>query len=155
LAVLLIFSFIFRVVGVDGESMCDTLGHNDRLILISEFYQAQRGDIVVIRRSGEEPYIKRVIAVAGDTVDIDDATGRVFLNGAALDEPYVRGDWTPSMGFVGPYTIGDGEFFAMGDNRTFSKDSRQLGVFLTEDIIGEAVMRIFPLDSIGLIRNEE
>lgn len=148
-AVIVIFAVLFRVVTVSGESMLNTLRHNDRLILVTEFYKLERGDIVVICREGEEPLIKRVIALAGDTVDIDDESGSVLLNGMPLSEEYVRGGVTPSLGFEGPYTVKDGEVFAMGDNRQWSKDSRYLGAFSVDDVVGEAVFRVFPLAFAG------
>ncbi len=150
-AVVVVFTVFFRVVGVSGDSMCNTLMNNDRLILITQFYSLDRGDIVVLYREGEEPYIKRVIALEGDTIDIDDESGRVLLNGEALDEPYVRDGITPSMGFNGPYTVKKGEIFAMGDNRVWSLDSRQLGVFNVDEVVGEAAFRLFPLETMGAI----
>lgn len=147
--VIVIFALLFRVVTVNGESMLNTLRHNDCLILVTEFYKLERGDVVVISRKGEEPLIKRVIALAGDTVDIDSENGAVLLNGIPLQEGYVRGGVTPPLGFEGPYTVGDGEIFAMGDNRQWSKDSRQLGAFSVDDVAGEAVFRVLPLAFAG------
>ena len=149
--VVIIFALFFRVVGVSGDSMDDTLQNGDRLILITQFDTIERGDIIVVTREGEEPYIKRVIAVAGDTIDIDDKSGRVLLNGEVLNEEYVLGGYTPSLGFDGPYTVRDGEVFAMGDNRLWSLDCRQLGAFRVEDIAGEATFRLFPFETIGKI----
>lgn len=149
--VVVVFALLFRVVGVSGDSMCNTLQSGDRLILVTQFYKVERGDIIVVTRAGEEPYIKRVIAVAGDTIDIDDVSGRVLLNGAAIEEEYVLGGMTTSHGFNGPYTVKDGEVFAMGDNRMLSLDCRQLGAFSTDEIAGEAVFRLFPFETIGKI----
>ncbi len=151
IAVAVVFTVCFRVVGVSGDSMCNTLMNGDRLILITQFYSLERGDIVVLYREGEEPYIKRVIALEGDTIDIDDESGRVLLNGEALDEPYIRDGITLSRGFDGPYTVKKGEIFAMGDNRLWSLDSRQLGVFTTDEVVGEAAFRLFPLETMGAI----
>ncbi len=151
IAVVVIFTLLFRVVGVSGDSMCNTLMDNDRLILITRFHKLERGDIVVLYREGEEPYIKRVIALEGDTIAIDDENGCVLLNGETMDEPYIRDGFTPSLGFDGPYTVKKGEVFAMGDNRLWSLDSRQLGVFNENEIVGEAVFRLFPLETMGAI----
>ncbi len=151
IAVVLVFAFVCRMVGVSGDSMLNTLQHNDRLLLITQFYTPQRGDVVVIARRGDDPLIKRVIATAGDTVDIDAVSGQVLLNGEKLNEPYVRGGFTPRFGFEGPYTVREGEVFAMGDNRGDSMDSRQLGAFSVDDLMGEAVFRLFPLSSMGEI----
>ena len=149
--VAVIFTLLFRVVGVSGDSMKNTLKDGDRLILITQLYKIERGDIIVVTRANEEPYIKRVIAVAGDTIDIDDESGRVLLNGKAIEEEYVLGGSTTSQGFDGPYTVKDGEVFAMGDNRTWSLDCRQLGPFFTHEIAGEAVFRLFPFETFGKI----
>ncbi len=151
IAVVVIFTLLFRVVGVSGDSMCNTLMNNDRLVLITQFYKLERGDIVVLYREGEEPYIKRVIALEGDIINIDNESGRVLLNGETLDEPYIRDGFTPSKGFDGPYTVKKGEIFAMGDNRLWSLDSRQLGVFNESEVVGEAVFRLFPLETMGAI----
>lgn len=150
-SVVIIFALFFRVVGVSGDSMDNTLQDGDRLILITQFYELERGDIIVATREGEEPYIKRVIALAGDTIDIDDESGRVLLNGEELNEEYVLGAYTSSFGFDGPYTVREGEVFAMGDNRQWSLDCRQLGAFSVDDIAGEAAFRLFPFDAFGLI----
>lgn len=152
IAVVVVFTFLFRVVGVSGDSMCNTLMDRDRLVLITQFYTVDRGDIVVLYREGEEPYIKRIIAVEGDTIEFDDESGRVLLNGEALEEDYVRDGVTPSRGFDGPYTVGKGEIFVMGDNRLESLDSRQLGVFTVDEIVGEAVFRLLPFESFGSIQ---
>ncbi len=151
LTVAVVFAFFFRVVGVSGFSMCNTLQHNDRLVLITQFYTLERGDIAVICREGEEPLIKRVIAVEGDTIAINDARGRVLLNGEELTEPYVLGGYTPSCGFDRSYTVKKGEFFAMGDNRSDSLDSRQMGAFSLDDVAGKVAFRLFPLSSMGKI----
>lgn len=151
LVAVVVFTFAFRVVGVSGDSMCNTLQDGDRLVLITQLYKLDRGDIVVVCREGEEPYIKRVIALAGDTIDIDDEKGCVLLNGVVLDEPYVLGGFTPAFNFDGPYTVKEGEIFAMGDNRLWSLDCRDLGPFSTDEVVGEAAFHLFPLRSIGVI----
>lgn len=150
-SVVIVFALLFRVVSVSGDSMDDTLHSGDRLILVTQLYTLERGDIIVVTRPGEEPYIKRVIALAGDTIDIDDESGRVLLNGEPLVENYVLDDYTPSLGFEGPYTVREGEVFAMGDNRRGSLDCRQLGAFSVDDIAGEAALRLFPFDGFGRI----
>ncbi len=143
LAVVVIFTFLFRVVRVDGDSMTNTLTDGDSMLLSSMFYQLDRGDVVVINRD-EEPLIKRVIAVAGDTIRIDDANGVVYLNGKPLSEPYIRDGMTPSLGFEGELTVPEDHFFAMGDNRCYSMDSRMLGAFSLDDVMGKVLYRIAP-----------
>ncbi len=154
--VALVFTFLFRVVGVDGRSMESTLLHNDRLILQTNFYTPARGDIVVINRTNGEPLIKRILALPGDSIDIDEA-GRVVLNGEILGEPYLdpamleEGSKTPRFDFEGPLSIPAGYAFVMGDHRTVSKDSRSLeiGLVRLQDIAGKAVFRIWPPTAIG------
>ena len=154
LVVACVFVFLFRIVGVSGQSMTNTLQNGDRLIMISRFYTIERGDIVVINRRSGEPLIKRVIAVAGDTIAFNDETGKITLNGVEQDEPYVRRSHTGSFGFETPYTVPEGYIFAMGDNRDESKDSRMLGPFAVRYIAGVAVFRLFPLSEFGRIGHE-
>ena len=150
-AVAVLFTFFFRVVSVSGDSMTNTLQHGDKLILTNYSYVPQRGDVVVVRRENEEPLIKRVIGLPGDTVEI--AEGRVILNGVPLKEPYVRGGQTPSMGMTGRLTVPEGYVFVMGDNRGGSLDSRQLGAFSLREIMGEAVCRLFPTPSFNVMES--
>ncbi|MBR7093075.1 MAG: signal peptidase I [Clostridia bacterium] len=142
--VAILFTFVFRTVSVDGGSMTPTLSNADRLILTHLFYTPRRGDIVVISRleTKEEPLIKRVIAVAGDTVQIT-ADGKVYLNGELLEEPYISVK-TPAFGATDPITIEEGYIFVMGDNRTVSKDSRLLGPIPVSKVMGKAVFRLWP-----------
>ena len=142
--VAVLLTFFFRTVSVDGGSMYPTLNDKDQLILSHLFYTPQRGDIVVISRleTKEEPLIKRVIAVAGDTIQIT-ADGCVILNGTQLDEPYISVR-TPSFGHTDPVTIEEGYIFVMGDNRTISHDSRIIGPIHISRVMGKAVLRLWP-----------
>lgn len=150
ICIALIFTLGFRIVGVDGTSMVSTLMHGDRLMMISRFYQLDRGDIVVVYRNGDEPLIKRVIGISGDTVDIHN--GKVYLNGAELDEPYALGETSP-RDMEGPVTVPEGKLFVLGDNRTVSLDSRSgsIGLVNVSDVIGEANFRLFPFSSAGAL----
>ena len=152
ICVVVVFTFFFRIVGVDGKSMMDTLMHKDRLILASAFYTPKHGDIVVINRYAEEPLIKRVIAMGGDELQIDPDTHIVLLNGEELDEPYVHYD-TVLEDFRGPITIPEGYVFVMGDNRWHSSDSRSsiIGLVDTRRILGHALMRLTPFDKMGAV----
>lgn len=156
LAVLVAFFIFFaRVVAVDGSSMLPTLTNGDRLIVRSIGYKPAAGDIVVIDSyiNYGKPLVKRVIAVGGDTVDIDQAAGAVLINGQPLDEPYLTGGTTVigDMGF--PLTVPQGSVFVMGDNRQHSTDSRfmSIGFIDVRDVLGEAVLRVFPFDKAGRI----
>ena len=144
------------IVVVSGSSMNNTLTDGDRLLVQSTFYTPQRGDVVVVDSyiNYGKPLVKRVIAKGGDTVDIDVEQGLVYVNGEALDEPYVP-EGTLSTGNVEfPLTVPEGTLFLMGDNRQHSTDSRSSDVgFIDErDILGKVVLRIYPFNKIGLIQ---
>lgn len=147
----LLFTFCFRIVGVDGESMVPSLQNGDRLVLVSAGHTYATGDVVVVDRYTKEPLIKRVVAVAGDTIDIhSDYT--VTINGQILQEPYIQGN-TVLRDFSGPITIPDGYLFVMGDNRSVSLDSRsaEVGLVSVKDVVGVARLRIWPLNRFGVI----
>ena len=92
IVVVLLFTLLFRIVNVSGPSMLPTLQSNDRVLLTSYFYQPKQGDVVVITHTAklQEPIIKRVIALENQTVDIDFANGVVYVDGEALEEPYIN-----------------------------------------------------------------
>lgn len=147
-----VYVFAFRVVSVSGDSMNNTLRHGDRLLLLSGmFYTPERGDIVVIHYQNEQPLIKRVIAVGGDRISIDEKTGLVVLNGTPIEEAYVREGYTPTFEFAGELEVPEGYIFAMGDNRGDSLDSRSLGAFSEREIVGEVFFRLSP--HAGVLRN--
>lgn len=145
---ILLFVFILRVVSVVGTSMYPTLCNGDRIITSNLFYTPKAGDIVVVKKSsfGDEPIVKRVIATAGQTVDIDFTTGTVYVDGAALDEPYTAAPTLSQEDFEGPVTVPEGCVFLMGDNRNDSTDSRssRIGMVDTRCIIGKVYLIIFP-----------
>lgn len=146
--ILLIFTFVFRVVGVSGSSMNPTLSNGDWLTVSAVPSEIETGDIVVVTQpnSLNEPLIKRVIAKGGDTVDIDFIEGIVTVNGIALYEPYIA-EKTERMGdFVYPLTVPDGCLFVMGDNRNDSLDSRfrTIGFIDERYVLGVAQIRLFP-----------
>lgn len=154
-AVVLIFTFVFRIVGVDGDSMMNTLQDKDRLIITHLFYQPKQGDIVIITQpnSVNKPLVKRIVALGGQTVDIDTDRGLVYVEGKVIDEPYILEPTTymPASAVEFPYTVPEGKVFVMGDNRNNSLDSRSTGVGPIDEryILGKAIFRIFPFDSIG------
>lgn len=156
---LFIKTFIFNTTLVDGNSMNDTLHHGDRLFtnkilfLVSE---PKRGDIVILKAPDDpsKDYIKRVIAIEGDTVKISE--GKVYLNGELLNEPYEPADtYTYGEYFEDEtLTIQKGEVFVMGDNRLrgASKDSRMLGPIAVDAIKGKANFRYYPFDNMGSLK---
>ncbi|MBQ9963794.1 MAG: signal peptidase I [Clostridia bacterium] len=151
IAIVLIFTFVFRLVDVDGTSMLNTLHDKERLILSSLPYTPTRGDIVVVDQGdNKQPLIKRVIGLAGDTVAIDEETGEVYLNGEVLNEPYVDVPTAMEM-MVGEITVPEGNVFVMGDNRAagHSLDSRTFGCIDEDRLIGKAVFRLTPFNRMG------
>lgn len=148
----LLFTFFFRVAGVEGGSMEPSLSENDRLILGVHFYEPSYGDVVVINRYTEDPLIKRVIAVAGDTIRIEESTGGVYRNGVLLEEPYLNGTTSPKE-LTGEVTVPEGYIFVMGDNRAVSKDSRstEIGMVDVEDVVGKVIFRVWPLNKFGIL----
>lgn len=137
-----IFVFIGRTIGVEGDSMRQTLHYYDRIIMTNLFYTPKNGDVIVFRAPsdvfGGTPLVKRVIAVAGQSIDIDFSTGDVFVDGVALYEPYINEPTTNRLSFQGPVTVPEGYVFVMGDNRNHSSDSRdsRVGLVDTRYILG-------------------
>ena len=163
IVVSVIFSFCFRQVVVDGASMNDTLANQDRLVLQTAFYTPDRGDIVVIYQENEpeKPLIKRVIALEGDSLRLDVEKNEVHLkkagqnNWVLLDESaYVNYPLAWGVGGnrgVSEVEVPAGHIFVMGDHRNNSNDSRYLGCISVEDVVGRALLRVYPMKDFGLI----
>ncbi len=164
--VLLIFLFFLRVVVVSGPSMDETLNDGDYLLLLNGifFKDYNQGDIIVASKDSYhdgEPIIKRVIATEGQTVDIDFNLGIVYVDGVALNEPYINTPTNLDEGTVFPLVVDKGHLFVMGDNRNHSKDSRspEIGLIDKREVLGKAIFLIFPgldtgkreFDRIGVI----
>ena len=170
LVVVLVFTFVIRLIGVDGHSMVPTLQDGDRLLVLNSmlYDDYKYGDIVVLRKETflEEPIVKRVIATEGQTVDIDFDEGVVYVDGRALEEDYINERTYLEEGTEFPLTVPEGSIFVMGDNRNRSSDSRdsRLGTVDTRYVIGKAVFLAFPgpdenrnqrdYGRIGLIKSE-
>ena len=152
IACVLLFSFFVRLVDVVGESMLPTLQSGDKIVVSNLFYEPKQGDIIVFRKDEykEQPLVKRVIAVEGQTIDIDFNRGIVYVDGEPIDEPYIAEPTTEPMDFNGEVKVPEGCVFVMGDNRAVSQDSRspEVGQVDQDTVIGKVVLRIFPLDSI-------
>ena len=151
LVVVAIFTFVIRMMGVDGHSMLNTLQHGDRLLVVNSllYHDYKYGDIVILRKDGvfdDDPIVKRVIAVEGQTVDIDFTEGIVYVDGEALEEDYIREPTYIAEGTEFPLTVPEGSIFVMGDNRNGSSDSRdyRLGTVDTRYVIGKAAFLIYP-----------
>lgn len=150
LAVVVLFTFGVRLIGVDGHSMVPTLQHGDRLLVLNSKLCGgyEPGDIVVLRKESflPTPIVKRVVAVEGQVVDIDFGSGVVYVDGQCLHEDYVNELTFTAEGTAFPLTVPEGSVFVMGDNRNHSNDSRdaRLGTVDARYIIGRAVFLAFP-----------
>lgn len=153
---LIIRTFLFNSTKVIGDSMYPTLHENDRLFTNKIVYivsEPERGDVVILEAPDDETkdYIKRVVAVEGDTVEI--VEGVVYVNGMALEEGYIAENSYTDAYDEDRWEVPKDHVFVLGDNREFraSKDSRSLGVIDEELVKGKASVRYFPFDRIGKI----
>ena len=142
----LVFTFGFRLVGVSGSSMVDTLHDGEWLIVTPYYDEPEYGDIVISthRLSTMGPIVKRVIATEGDTVDLD-SDGNVYVNGAQLDESsYAMPVQTMKGDLSYPVTVPEGCVMLFGDNRPISSDSRYsyVGFAPVDSLLGKAQLRL-------------
>lgn len=148
IAVCIVFNVLFHPIYVDGASMQPTL-ESGEWIAAYRLGTPKRGDVVLtnMRNAHGTRLVKRLIAFGGETVDIDYKTGTVYVNGAALEEPYLADKTCAGGDAVFPLTVPDGCVFLLGDNRTNSVDSRytQIGCIPTDDLIGPVVIRLLPM----------
>jgi signal peptidase I len=157
-------NFVAQPFQVQQVSMLDTIQDGQFVLvdrLTPRFDPYHRGDIVVFKppvasfeSPDQKPFIKRVIGIAGDKVELRD--GAVYVNGVALDEPYVYevdgvAQTTEPEDGETSWTIEDGELFVMGDHRQASSDSRAFGPILVSDVIGRAWLRYWPLADFGIL----
>ena len=164
LAIVVIY-FILTYIGqrtiVHGSSMYPTLKDGDQLVvekLSYRFGKPERFDVIVFNYydSGNDTpvhYIKRVIGLPGETISIEG--GKIYIDGEVLEETYGYYDYQQIMegyDFSEPTLIGENEYFVLGDNRNESLDSRKIGCIEESDIIGKAVFRLYPFQTIGTIR---
>lgn len=173
-SVIVIFSFLFRPVIIDGRSMNNTFNDADRVFMTSMFYKPKCGDVVIINQDKaylldenddvysapglEKCIVKRVIAVGGQTLDIDFNTGTVTRDGEVLDEKYVNGSTVVDEGgFSFPITVPDGYVFVMGDNREHSTDSRStlVGLIPEDNVSGRVVAKYYPFSEFKIIKNDD
>ena len=155
----LIITFVGQRTHVSGESMENTLDDGDQLIVDKLTYRShdpERFDIIVFpfRYKDNTYYIKRIIGLPGETVQIVD--GEIYINGELLEESYGREVMQDAGLAAEPITLGDDEYFVLGDNRNYSSDSRDPSVALIhrKEIIGRAWLRIWPLNSFGILKHQ-
>ena len=148
---MLVYVLFFRAVVVVGDSMYDTLVSGDRLLVLNNlvYSEPKQGDIIVASKDSfrdGECIIKRVIATEGQEVDIDFITGTVYVDGEALDEPYIYAATLRDEGVEFPLVVDEGCVFVMGDNRMVSMDSRdpEIGLIDVREILGKAIFLIIP-----------
>ena len=161
LAVLiLVFTFVGRIITVDGPSMLPTLHDKDMLILRSIAYTPEQGDVIVLTKDfdhyEDQPIVKRVIAVGGQSVRIDYDQSKVYVDGTVLDEPYILEQTMYYPGgdlSIQELEVPEGHVFVMGDNRNNSSDSRhyELGAIDERYILGKVVTVLFSPYKWGLI----
>lgn len=150
----LVFTFVGRLIMVDGDSMVPTLLDREMMIVRSIGYRPKQGDIVVLTQESfrDEAIVKRLIAKGGQTVEIDYDAGTVTVDGQVLDEPYIKEEMLP-CGDVTSITVPEGCIFVMGDNRNISADSRYsyVGVIDERRVIGQAIMVVFPFSHFEIL----
>ena len=152
-AVFVLNNFVIVNALIPSESMEKTIMTGDRIFgnrLAYVFGEPERGDIVIFRcpDKEEELYIKRLIGLPGDSINI--VAGKIYINGSEtpLDEPYLP---EAMIGTYGPYEVPDNSYFVLGDNRNRSSDARMwTNTYVTDkQLLGEAAFRYFPFDSMG------
>lgn len=175
IAVVIIFTFLFRLVTIVGDSMQNSFYGGEKIVITNLFYEPEYGDVVVISRNAHnnalenksfaEPIIKRVIATGGQYVNIDFDTGVVYVGNdmstmEALSEPYTKAPTYTRADVEFPVYVPEGYVFVLGDNRNDSKDSRfkeigEDGLVNVKYILGKAVFRVFPFTRAGVIEGVE
>ena len=161
--VAIIFTFILRIITVEGTSMKPNYLSGDRVLVSGHFMNVERGDVVIVTNvQNEGPIIKRIIALEGETVDIDEGEregeGRVLIDGVPLDDTQFgieNGITSASRKNFNmtefPITVPRGCVFVLGDNRVISKDSRfaEIGMIDKRNILGKAFLKVLPLSEFG------
>jgi len=158
--VLLIRTFLFTIIRVDGPSMSDTLLDNDRLfvnVLDMRRNGPDRFDVVILRYPNRrENFVKRVIGLPGDTIEVNG--GALTVNGVPYDEPYLTPERVETFSRAAnnfTITLGEDEYFVMGDNRDNSNDSRRVGVITRDKFVGKVRRIIWPLSRWDTVEGSE
>ena len=161
-AIIILFTVLFKVTNVVGSSMINTLHERDTLIISKLGYEPEHGDIVVIAMDNvyySEPIVKRIIAMGGETVNINFDTHEVSVtdvNGVTrvLEEDYILSPTATSADMAFPLYVPEGYMFVMGDNRNGSTDSRdsRIGLIDERQILGHVILRVFPIQDFGVVK---
>lgn len=149
--------FLFQPFVVEGSSMEPNFHNNEYLLVNKLSYrltEPKRGDVIVFHppTAPGVNYIKRIIALPGETVEIRD--GEIYVNSTKIDEPYIPQERTlvrNSEAANLKATLSQGEYFVLGDNRDHSSDSREWGNVPKENIIGRAWVVLFPMNNFGIV----
>jgi signal peptidase I len=161
LLAVIIRTFFFTPIIVDGASMNPTLQERDRMI-VTKIGEPKRFDIVVFHAPDGRDYIKRVIGLPGDRIEYKNDV--LYVNGKAYDEPYLKsfkkrisqGTLTESFTLketaVGSETVPKGHLFVLGDNRRYSTDSRDIGAVPLEKVVGTTNLVYYPIKEIKIIK---
>lgn len=158
--VMLVFAFVVRISIVDGQSMEQTLHEGESLAVAELFYEPEVGDIVIVHDISAVPYnepiVKRVVALGGQTVDIDFDTWTLTVDGEVIEESYryLDDNMTLTADYSFPITLEEDEIFVLGDNRNHSADSRQIeiGPIDKRCIVGKAVARLVPINKFTIFK---
>jgi signal peptidase I len=153
LAAMLIITFLYQPVRVEGTSMLPRLENQDRLFInkfIYRFSTIERGDVIVFRYplNPQTSYIKRVVAIPGDKLRID--RGQVYVNEKPLSEPYVPEEYRDVRSFD-EIVIPTGQYFVLGDHRSIAADSREFGTVKRDLIYGKAAFVYWPTQDVGVV----
>ncbi len=155
IVVVLLFLYVISMQQVVGPSMNPTLDEGN-LVLISKLnykiFKVKRGDIIVFEYDGMKNLIKRVIGIPGDKIEYKN--NKLYINDEYYVENYLKNVVTDdfSTGSLGNEIIPDNHYLVLGDNRENSMDSRDIGLISKKDIIGKVVVRIWPLNRIGVLK---
>ena len=154
---IVLFLFFVRVIDVSGDSMNPSLFDGNKMLVSDLFYKPKAGDVVIFKKDSYDPgkaLVKRVVAVGGQTVNIDFDTGIVYVDGEPLDEPYTADLTYNKLDFMGPWRVPEGCVFVMGDNRNASTDSRDKRIGNVDErlIIGRAYVVVYPVGEFKWIR---
>ena len=151
ITVLLLFLLVFRIIIVSGDSMRMTLVDGDYLLLLNNLFyrEAEQGDVVVISKHSFDngaPIVKRVIALEGQTVDIDFEQGIVYVDGVQLEETYINNLTLNNQGTKFPLVVEEDCIFVLGDNRAVSRDSRDpsIGQVDKREVLGKVLVLFLP-----------